>query len=162
MGGYARVVHKHIDFLELLGQFTHELPNFLHTADIELDNMDLDALGHLLNLFLDLLQRILATRRQDKLQVGLRARKLQRGALSNPRAGTRDQDCLAGEALGLTGAHSCEVCGQVAMIQMLQSREERRAGLMCGDEATEDLGWSDKISWAKRNHVQFEDARRGN
>lgn len=44
------------------------------------------------------------------------------------------------------------------MVQMLYSR----AGLMAGDKATEDLGMADKISQAKRNHVRYEDARRGN
>jgi len=33
---------------------------------------------------------------------------------------------------------------------------------MGGDEATEDLGATDKISCAERNHVRYEGARWGN
>lgn len=155
---HLRVVHEHIDFLELGGQLADELPDLLHVTDVELDDVDLDALRDALNLLLDFVQRLLAARRQDKLQVvGLRARKLQRGALPDSRTRTCHQDRLAGKALGLAGAHSGEVVGEVE-VQVLYNR----AGLMAGDEATEDLGMPDKISWAGENHVRFESARGGN
>jgi hypothetical protein len=158
MGGYSRVIHKHIDLLELLRQLANELPDFLDVADVEFDDMDLHALCYAFNLSFDFFQCLLTARRQDELDVGLRARELQRGALPDPRGSACDEDCFAGEALGLR-AHSGEVVWEVEVRgQELYSR----AGLMTGNELSENLRAADKVSWAKRQHVKDQGKIRGN
>lgn len=82
--GHIRIVHQNINLLELRRQITRECANLLDITDIELHNMDFHALCKPLDLLLDFLERILAARCEDKLQViWLGARKLQRGALSD-------------------------------------------------------------------------------
>lgn len=76
---HSRIVHQHVDLLDLVGQLAEERANLLGLGDVELDGHHLDAVTDLLvDVGGNLLKSVDAPGRQHELEVaGAGAGKLE-------------------------------------------------------------------------------------